>query len=61
MLGPSGGGGWDIIVRSRTGDLTLQMDQFSTVKDVKSQIEDKSGIPIAEQHLFFFRKRAVKL
>jgi len=48
-----GGGGMTIKVKSMVhGDLTLNVDMSYTIKEVKTEIEKKTGIPIAKQHLF---------
>ena len=46
-----------IFVETLTGKITLEVETYDTVKNIKEKIEEKEGIPHHQQHLFFAGKK----
>ena len=45
-----------IYVKSAAEKITLEVETYDTIKNIKEKIEEKEGIPQHQQHLMFAKK-----
>ena len=45
-----------IYVKTAAGKITLEVETYDTIKNIKEKIEEKEGIPQHRQYLIFDRK-----